>query len=150
METSSDILKQEETFYKDSYTNYNSITEESEKVAFKRAYDMAIQQKTIDDAYEELNDPSAEKPKSNIDIQRDIVNSNNSSEDEKKEAQKIIDYYDKIDLSWMDKSEKKSEVGIYKANKNLLDQGNTKLELLKSQEEGNEALGKIQDELSKR
>ena len=151
------IEDDEKKFYGKSYTvkSYNSMSEE-EKTTFKRAYDMAIQQRTIDDAYDKLEDKSGGKPTSNIDLQRQIIkeyNPNDTSpgavtKEQYEEAKKLTAVYDKIDLSWMDESE--SEVGIYKANKQLLDQANTKLEILRSKEKTEQNIGEINGELNKR
>ena len=111
---------------------------------------MAVQQKSIDDAYKELNDSSAVKPTSNIDLQQKIVDSPDATEAQKEEARAIIAMYNDIDLSWMDNSDKKSEVGIYKANKQLMDQANTKLELLRSKEKTQQTIKEIQGELDSR
>ena len=157
------INKQEETFFKDSYKDYDKIKDEAEKTAFRRAYDMAVQQKTIDDAYKELNDPTQKKPTSNIELQQKIVDDSYKEEQQAKtqqekneiqerraEAQKIIDYYEKLDISWMDDENRKSEIGIYKANKNLLDQANTKFELLSSKEKCEGNIAKIDEALAKK
>lgn len=145
------IDDQEKNFYKDSYKkDFGSLTTEKQMSTFKRAYDMAVQQKSIDDAYKELGDESAEKPVSNIDLQQKIVDSPDYTEAQKEEAREIIAMYKDIDLSWMDNSDKKSEVGIYKANKQLMDQANTKLELLRSKEKTQQTITEIQGELDSR
>lgn len=138
--------RQESGFYDQAYTkkSYSSMTDE-EKTTFKRAYDMAVQEKTIQEAYQ---DSEEDPPKSNIDIQKEIVNSSEATQAQKDEAQKIIDVYNDINLDWM--SDDDTDIKVYKANKQLMDQANTKLELLKSKEKTEKNLEEINAELDTR
>ena len=149
---------QEKRFYGDSYKekSYDSMTEK-EQATFRRAYDMAIQQKTIDDAYEEAEEKPESKPKSNHDLLNDLIKEYESQDpnsptaitkeqyDDAKEVQK---YYEKIDLSWMGDDD--ADIKVYKGNKQLMDQANTKLELLKSKEKTEKNLEDINAELGTR
>lgn len=146
----SNIENQEKKFYQNSYSkkSYESMTDE-EKTIFKRAYDMAVQEKTINDAYKELkeSDPTAEEPDKNtinIEIQKKIMNDSSASQQEQEEARKIVEVYNSISLEWMDKADK-SEMGIYKANKDLMDQANTKLELLYAKEKSDKNIKELDD-----
>lgn len=137
---------QEKGFYSQAYTkkSYDSMTEE-EKTTFRRAYDMAIEEKNIKDAYK---DSGENPPKSNIDYQKEILQQQDATPEQKEEAQKIIDVYNDISLSWMNDDD--TEIKVYKANKSLMDQANTKLELLKSKEKTQKNLDDINAELGTR
>ena len=149
---------QEKKFYADSYKekSYDSMTEK-EQATFRRAYDMAVQQKTIDDAYEEAEEKPESKPKSNYDLLKDLIREYESQDpnsptaitkeqyDDAKEVQK---YYDKMDLTWMGNDD--ADIKVYKGNKQLMDQANTKLELLKSKEKTQKNLDDINAELGTR
>ena len=139
------IEKQEKGFYVKAYTkqSFDSMTTE-EKTTFRRAYDMAVQEKTLNDAYEQLEDKSGGKPKSNIEVLKEALKEGKATEEQKK----IIDIYNDINLDWMEDSD--SEIGIYKANKQLMDQANTKLELLKSKETTERNIDAIKEELGNR
>lgn len=150
---------QEKTFYGKSYTekSYERMTKE-EKATFRRAYDMAIQQKTIDDAYEEAEEKPESKPKSNYDLLEDLIkeyesqNSNSPTaitKEQYDDAKAVQSYYKKIDLKWMEEDDA-ADIKVYKGNKQLLDQANTKLELLKSKEKTEKNLSDIQSELNNR
>lgn len=148
------IQTQEEGFYGKSYSvkNFKDMTDD-EKTTFRKAYDMAVQKKTIE---AEAKEAGTDVPKVNIDFQQEIVDKYDPndtsptaiSKQQYEEAKKVVEVYKDIKLDWMDGDD--DEIKVYKANKSLMDQANTKLELLKSKEKTEKNLSDIQSELDKR
>ena len=149
---------QEKRFYSDTYKekSYDSMTEK-EQATFRRAYDMAVQQKTIDDAYEEAEEKPESKPKSNYDLLKDLISEYESQDsnsptaitkEQYDDAKEVQSYYEKMDLSWMSGDD--ADIKVYKGNKQMMDQANTKLELLKSKEKTEKNIADITEELDSR
>ena len=128
-----------------------------EQATFRKAYDMAIQQRTIDKAYEEAEEKPDTKPTSNISLQKELIkeyekqDSNSATaitKEQYEEAKKVVAVYNDIKLDWMKDDD--DSIKVYTANKQLMEQANTKLELLKSKEKTEKNLEDIQNELNTR
>ncbi len=128
-----------------------------EQATFRKAYDMAIQQRTIDKAYEEAEEKPDKKPTSNISLQKELIkeyekqDSNSATaitKEQYEEAKKVVAVYNDIKLDWMKDDD--DSIKVYTANKQLMEQANTKLELLKSKEKTEKNLEDIQNELNTR
>ncbi len=150
--------KQEEGFYSKAYTKKSfSDMSKDEQATFRKAYDMAIQQRTIDKAYEEAEEKPDKKPTSNISLQKELIeeyekqDSNSATaitKEQYEEAKKVVAVYNDIKLDWMKDDD--DSIKVYTANKQLMEQANTKLELLKSKEKTEKNLEDIQNELNTR
>ena len=127
----SNVKEQEKTFYTKAYANYNSLNDE-DKAYFKRAYDMKVHDKTVADAIkkseEETGEKVTDKPMTNKELLENSAKSDN--EKQKADSNEVLKWYNAIDIdSWM--SDDDNDISIYKANKSLLEQADTKIELLK-------------------
>lgn len=158
------VQKQEDTFYKQAYPNYDSLSAK-DKVTFKKAYDMAVHDKTVSDAYEETKKKAKEgedvgkKPISYKEIQECIRDGKTLDSDGNKvdmpadqinaksqeDAKEVLKFYNKIDLGFMKDGD--DDIGIYKANKTLLEEADTKIEILNVREKCKENINNINDVL---
>ena len=159
------VDEDEEKFFKNSYSGYDKLTNE-EKKEFKKAYDMKVHDKNMEDAYKKLN--NGKEPITNEKILNAQANGNKLDENgkettildgggdssiveqKKQEANNILSYYNNISLDWMDKSEYKEIIGTYQSRKNLLESANTKIELIKVKDECNRDKNEVEKELASR
>ena len=141
------VQTKENEFLGNSISNYSSMTEEQKKI-YKEAYEMKIQDRSLNGAYEimceqaEKNETEApEKPTLNIDVATGDssfsyvdgsgAQVNVQSDNEGRErAEALRAAYDNIDLAWMGEfGEEDDEVEIYNAAKSLINQGEAKITL---------------------
>ncbi len=157
--------KKEDEFLGKSISNYSSLSQK-EKDIYKKAYEMRLQDRNLEGAFNKLTDEEKEemggKPPTNYDrlsgnftmtnedqemskitdgSGNTINTSNNSQTAENKE---ILAAYEKIDLSWMkDFGDEPEDVGIYNAAKQLITQADTKLDMLRMEQVCAENRGNI-------
>lgn len=161
-----EVEDKEKDFYRlsipDYHTMHNNPSREKELEVYKKAYDMAVHDKAIKDAYDKLLEEAGndEAKKAEIESSRPISNWDTISGHTKLEGNKIVktdelqevsddtkeiaEAYEKINLAWMDDSKYEDDLDIYKARKSLLDQADTKIELLKVRDVAQENVKNIE------
>ncbi len=156
----------EEEFLGKSVPGYSSMSA-AQKDLYKEAYEMKLQDRTIDGSYQEQvkqaekdGKTAPEKPVKIIDIATGIAEGEGSKtyEDETGKTVQIStessstrttaelkNAYDNIDLSWMGEFNKEPEdVGIYNAAKSLISQGKAKLNVIEMRDTSEDNVELIQ------
>lgn len=161
------VKDKEEDFRSASIPNYGKLSPEQLEI-YKKAYEMKVQDRTLQGGYEKLvenaesdEDKAAiEKPvlmidtiKGQTDLTTQVVDKDgntttltSSATTEENEA--IIEAYNKINLDWMGEfGEERDDVGIYTAAKSLIQQADTKIDVLDMQKTCQENREKIAEAL---
>lgn len=135
------IKGKEETFYGRSYPGINiSGMSDAEKKVYQMAYDLKVQDRSMDNAYKEMvkSKPDTQKPPSAVETATAIpARLPEGQETEQQyqarcqEAQKLKEACDKVNLTWMgDPADESKEVKAYNAAKTLYNYGQAKSQLL--------------------
>ena len=148
----------EEQFLAESIDGYSSMSEE-DKQLYKQAYDMKVQDRTIQKMNEDMAEEEDFEP---VDLMIDVATGNTGDstdqvyEDETgqqvldgnenaEDIQSLRDAYDSIDLSWMgEPGDESEEVQAYNAAKSLVNQGLSKLDTIDMRDNAIENIDKIE------
>ncbi len=156
----------EEQFLIRSVPGYSSMSA-AQKDLYKEAYEMKLQDRTIDGSYKLLSEQAAkdgktppEAPQKIIDVATGIAEGEGSKtyideagntvqiSNEASSTRSTSDLksaYDNIDLSWMGEFNKEpDDVGIYNAAKSLISQGKAKLNVIELRDTSEDNVALIQ------
>jgi len=156
----------EETFLSRSVPGYSSMSA-AQKELYKEAYEMKLQDRTIEGSHQELvkqaekdGKTPPEAPQKIIDVATgdakgqgsqtyvdgegntvEIADEANSS----RSRTELRNAYNNINLGWMGEFNKEpAEVGVYNAAKSLISQGKAKLNVIEMRDTSNENIALIQ------
>lgn len=151
---------------------------DKDKELFKKAYDMKVQDRLVKQVNESNADSEGYTPmeltidqyknqdssdtfkdaKGNtIELKTDSESETNRKNEAQAIAQndaedkaKIIAFYEKINVDWMDEDDYKEDMDIYSAAKSLLSQADTKIDIIKAKDTYQSNIDMIDDELRRR
>lgn len=130
--------RKEQEFYRLAIPGYSSMSEE-DKMLYKKAYDMKVQDRAIAKANEQMreSDPNHEDIPNMIDTYTSVGSTQITDEDgtrvisaeensQNSDAEEVLSAYNRINLSWMDESRREDEIVAYDAAKSLVNQARAK------------------------
>lgn len=155
-----DYAEEKETrFVRDSVgaAKWNRLTDE-EKALYREAYSMRVQDRTIQGAFDKLEEKGGDdlppRPPSSIDVlqgnasaegvsstytDRDGVEQQIASAEQSERNAALASAYEDINLDWMGEfGDEPADVGIYNAAKSLISQGQAKIAVLRLRDDTKE------------
>ena len=155
-----------------SYTGYDRLSDK-DKELFQVAYDMKVQDRLIKKTNEKMAEEAeegetVEKQQLSIDQYKEslngaedifkdakgniitVQNSDNDGSNSAADSQRVIEFYEQMDVAWMDEPEYEKDMNVYSAAKSLLAQADTKIDVLKTKKIYDENIKLIADERESR
>ncbi len=153
--------EKESSFLNRSINNYSGKSDE-EKQRYKRAYDIAVQDRAIKYANEKAkeDDPDAQDSPLMIDLMTEVQDMSYEDEDgtqtvsasqndeARQEAEALRRAYEEVSLEWMgDFGDESEEVQAYNAAKSLINQGRSKYDTIDMRDRADENIDLIDEAL---
>jgi type II secretory pathway component PulJ len=151
----------ERTFLNRSINNFNGKSEEEQQL-YKRAYNIAVQDRAIKIANEKAKEEDPDAPDSPlmIDLMTDVQDmtyedeegwqtvSAGQNEEARQEAENLRRAYEEINLNWMGEfGDESKEVQAYNAAKSLVNQGRSKFDTIDMRDRADENIDLIDQAL---
>lgn len=150
------VTNKEEEFYNLAIPGYSTMSEE-DKMLYRKAYDMKVQDRVIAKTNEEMRkkNPQHEDIPTVIDTYTAVKlteiqdeHGNQTIRGDSSDAKKVRAAYDRISLDWMDDSKRKDQITAYEAAKVLIGQARAKRDTIEMYNRAKENIAKIDKALS--